>query len=259
MSATHGRVPSHGRDAQAQFEEGQRLAARGQLDQAEAPLRRAAEQGHPTAAAQAGLFPESRGEMQEAEQLYRQADEGGDGYGAFRLGLLLSRRGDWDGATRAWRRAEERGYETPDFEAALVHGSADDPTPVTRRGAFANPVLLGAITTLMLLIAVFLAYNANSGLPFVPTRELKVDVPNGAALLPGNQVLAGGYDVGFVSDMRAVRAPNGSTEAQVILQLNTANGRVPVDSSATIAPRSLLGLKYVQLTYGHSRRVIPDG
>ena len=48
------------------------------------------------------------------------------------------------------------------------------------RPAFANPVLIGAVTVLIAIIAVFLAYNANTGLPFVPTRELKVDIANGS-------------------------------------------------------------------------------
>ena len=134
---------------------------------------------------------------------------------------------------------------------------------MNRRGrtqhAFANPVLLGAVTVLVAIVAVFLAYNANSGLPFVPTRELKVDLPNGAALLPGNQVLAGGYDIGTVSDMHPVRFPNGSVGAQAVLELNTANGKVPVDSTATIRTRALLGLKYVDLNYGTSKTLIPDG
>ena len=43
--------------------------------------------------------------------------------------------------------------------------------------AFTSPVLIGAVTVLIVLVAVFLAYNANEGLPFVPTQELKVDVP----------------------------------------------------------------------------------
>ena len=37
----------------------------------------------------------------------------------------------------------------------------------------ANPVLIGAATTLVVIVAVFLAYNANSGLPFEPTYQLK--------------------------------------------------------------------------------------
>ena len=32
----------------------------------------------------------------------------------------------------------------------------------------ASPTLVGAITTLIVILAVFLAYNANNGLPFVP-------------------------------------------------------------------------------------------
>ena len=128
-----------------------------------------------------------------------------------------------------------------------------------QRSAFANPVLLGAVTVLVAIVAVFLAYNANSGLPFVPTRELKLDIPNGAALLPGNQVLAGGYDIGTVSSMHPIRMSNGAVGAQAVLQLNTANGRVPTDSTATIRTRALLGLKYVDLHYGTSKRLIPDG
>jgi hypothetical protein len=42
----------------------------------------------------------------------------------------------------------------------------------TQQPAFANPVLIGAVTVLVAIVAVFLAYNANNGLPFVPTREL---------------------------------------------------------------------------------------
>jgi virulence factor Mce-like protein len=125
--------------------------------------------------------------------------------------------------------------------------------------AFANPVLIGAVTVLVAIVAVFLAYNANNGLPFVPTRELKVDIPNGTALLPGNEVLAGGYRVGLVSDMRPVRLRGGSVGAEAILQLTPTYGKVPIDSTATISPRSLLGLKYIELRYGSSKRIIPDG
>ena len=52
----------------------------------------------------------------------------------------------------------------------------------------ANPVLVGAVTTLVIVVAVFLAYNANNGLPFVPTTQLKVQIANGANLVKGNEV-----------------------------------------------------------------------
>ena len=42
---------------------------------------------------------------------------------------------------------------------------------------FANRILIGAITALVAIVAVFLAYNANSGLPFVPTYNINVDLP----------------------------------------------------------------------------------
>ena len=43
-----------------------------------------------------------------------------------------------------------------------------------RRGAtglFANPVLVGAVTLLVVNVAIVLAYYANNGLPFVPTSS----------------------------------------------------------------------------------------
>jgi ABC-type transporter Mla subunit MlaD len=129
----------------------------------------------------------------------------------------------------------------------------------TSQPAFANPVLIGAVTVLVAIVAVFLAYNANNGLPFVPTRELKVDFPNGAALVPGNDVLQGSFRIGLVSDMHPVELSNGRVVAQATLQLSEANGKIPTDSTATIVPRSALGLKYISLNYGHSNRYFPDG
>ena len=39
----------------------------------------------------------------------------------------------------------------------------------------ASPVLVGAVTLLVTIVAVFLSYNANAGLPFVPTYDLKAN------------------------------------------------------------------------------------
>ena len=50
-----------------------------------------------------------------------------------------------------------------------------------RRGSasiVANPVLVGAVTALVVVVAVFLAYNANKGLPFVPTYTVKIETKN---------------------------------------------------------------------------------
>jgi ABC-type transporter Mla subunit MlaD len=109
------------------------------------------------------------------------------------------------------------------------------------------------------IVAMFLAYNANNGLPFVPTRELKVDIANAASLVPGNEVEQGGYRIGIVSAMQPLRLANGAVGAQLTLQLGEANGKVPVDSTASILPRSTLGLKYLDIEFGHSSRLFPDG
>ena len=68
-----------------------------------------------------------------------------------------------------------------------------------RRGAasmLGSPVLVGAITLLVAIVAVFLSYNANSGLPFVPTYDLKAEFRNAANLVVGNDVRIGGQRVG---------------------------------------------------------------
>jgi virulence factor Mce-like protein len=129
-----------------------------------------------------------------------------------------------------------------------------------RRGASsiaANPVLIGAATTLVTIVAVFLAYNANNGLPFVPTYELKADVPSAANLVRGNEVRIGGTRVGVVSTIVPKRHRDGSITALLTMKLQTSVKPLPKDSTLLIRPRSALGLKYVEITLG--RRTLPDG
>ncbi len=115
------------------------------------------------------------------------------------------------------------------------------------------------MTVLVVIVAVFLAYNANRGLPFVPTRELKVDIGDGSNLVAGNDVLEGGHRVGFVSELKPVGLGNGSTGAQLTLKLSKNQGSVPVDSTVTVRLRSVLGSKYVDLVKGSSSRSFADG
>lgn len=123
----------------------------------------------------------------------------------------------------------------------------------------ANPVLIGAVTTIVVIVAVFLAYNANNGLPFVPTYTLKARVPDAANLVRGNQVRIGGARVGVVSDIVAVPGPDHTTQAQLTLKLQTSVRPLPVDSTVVIRPRSALGLKYVEITRGHRSSGFSDG
>jgi virulence factor Mce-like protein len=130
-----------------------------------------------------------------------------------------------------------------------------------RRGSatvLANPVLVGAVTVLVVVVAVFLSYNANQGLPFVPTRELRVQIANGANLVRGNEVRSGGFRVGIVNDMKPVQLPGGRVGAELDLKLDQVVGAIPADSRVVVRPRSALGLKYVELQRGRSPRTIPD-
>jgi virulence factor Mce-like protein len=119
-----------------------------------------------------------------------------------------------------------------------------------RSSVAANPVLIGAATALVVIVAVFLAYNANNGLPFVPTYLLKAELPSAANLVKGNEVRIGGTRVGIVSAIKALRHPNGSVDALVEMKLQTSVKPLPLDSTVLVRPRSALGLKYVEITKG---------
>jgi virulence factor Mce-like protein len=123
----------------------------------------------------------------------------------------------------------------------------------------ANPVLVGAVTVLVAVVAVFLAYNANAGLPFVPTTSVKFQVANGANLLPGNEVREGGARIGIVDSMKPVRLPDGTVGAEATMKLDKTAGKIPEDTTLNLRPRSVLGLKYVELTRGRSKDALEDG
>ena len=72
----------------------------------------------------------------------------------------------------------------------------------------ASPTMVGAVTTLIVIVAVFLAYNANNGLPFVPVYSVSVDVPNAARLGTNNEVRIGGSRVGVVESIEPIEIEN---------------------------------------------------
>jgi len=133
---------------------------------------------------------------------------------------------------------------------------------VKRRGSAsiaANPVLIGAVTVFVAVVLVFLAYNANSGLPFVPTYDLTVRVPNAAGLVKGNEVRLGGTRVGTITRITPQTLPDGTVVADLDLKLQRSIEPLPADTTVMIRPRSALGLKYVQLTRGTSSRTLANG
>jgi virulence factor Mce-like protein len=132
--------------------------------------------------------------------------------------------------------------------------------PRARRSSIAaNPVLIGAATVLIALVAVVLAYNANSGLPFVKTYDIQAEIPDAAGLIVGNDVRKGGSRVGFVSAIKPREGTDGSAGATISIKLNQKDSPLPQDTRVEVRPKSVLGLKYVQLTAGRSKTMMRAG
>ena len=107
------------------------------------------------------------------------------------------------------------------------------------RGRIAgNPVLIGAATVLVVIVAVFLSYNANHGLPFVPSYALNAETPSAANLVRGNDVRIGGTRVGSVDSITAKRLPDGTSVAVLGLKLERAVAPLPRDTTVLNDVRS---------------------
>jgi len=115
--------------------------------------------------------------------------------------------------------------------------------------------MIGAITTLIVILAVFLAYNANNGLPFVPSYRISAQVPNAATLVPGNDVRMGGVRIGLVESIEPIQDPKtGRLRAKLDLKLDKDAEPLPKDSSVIVRSQSALGLKYLEIDRGHSKQ-----
>ena len=131
----------------------------------------------------------------------------------------------------------------------------------------ASPTMVGAVTTLIVIVAVFLAYNANSGLPFVPTYRVSVEVPDSARLTDNNEVRIGGHRVGVVESIDIARSEDATTTAQASgetegvgntggtfarlnLKLQKDIEPLPKDSIFRVRYRSSFGLKYLEVIRG---------
>jgi virulence factor Mce-like protein len=124
----------------------------------------------------------------------------------------------------------------------------------------ANPLLIGAVTTLIVVVAVFLAYNANNGLPFVPTYDVKVELPEASGLIPSNQVRIAGSRVGLISSLSAKQNPKtGRVVAIADLKLEKSVEKLPIDTRAEVQSVSAIGLKYLELEKGHSKTQLNAG
>lgn len=118
--------------------------------------------------------------------------------------------------------------------------------------------MIGAVTTLVTIVAVFLSYNANSGLPFVPSYEITVQVPDAAGLVKGNEVRTGGKRIGSISEIDGEVGP-GSPYAKLKLKLDKIVEPLRDDTIVTVRPRSPLGLKYLELQPGRRGKELEEG
>jgi ABC-type transporter Mla subunit MlaD len=126
-------------------------------------------------------------------------------------------------------------------------------------GVASSPILVGAVTVLVVMVAVFLAYNANNGLPFVSTYNLKARVPNADALVKGNEVRIGGVRVGIVKSVVPIQVGGGRVAAELSLSLDKNVEPLPDNSTMMIRPKSALGLKYLQIVPGDSTKGFAAG
>ncbi len=123
-----------------------------------------------------------------------------------------------------------------------------------------SPLLIGALTTLIVVIAVFLSYTANNGLPFVPTYDLKVELPEGSALQKSNQVRMAGTRVGVVNGLKARQDPRtGKLTAIAELKLEKKLEPLPIDTRAVVQSVSAIGQKYLELERGSSHQPLKSG
>src|SRR5437763_7615316 len=126
----------------------------------------------------------------------------------------------------------------------------------------ASPVLVGAVTVLVVIVSVFLAYNANQGLPFVPTYDVNAELPSGANLVRSNEVRVGGFRVGLIDKINpGIGKLNGQTRTIAIVHMKLDKTVEPLakDTRVIVRPRSALGLKYIELTPGHSKQTFKQG
>jgi virulence factor Mce-like protein len=126
----------------------------------------------------------------------------------------------------------------------------------------ASPVLIGAATVLVALVAVFIAYNANAGLPFVPTYDLNAELPSGGKLVKGNEVRVGGFRVGVVKDIKPkVTTVNGERRSVAVAELSLDKKIEPLarDTKFRVRPRSALGLKYIEVEPGTGKATWQSG
>lgn len=127
---------------------------------------------------------------------------------------------------------------------------------------FNNPILVGTITILVVIVAVYLSYIAENGLPFVPTYSVNVDVQNASELVKNADVRVGGARVGQVLTITPEPATHDYPHpfARLRLALQKSLDPLAPDTRYQVRLASVLGGKYVEIIPGTARGGgLPDG
>lgn len=123
-----------------------------------------------------------------------------------------------------------------------------------------NHLVIGVAVLALGVVGILISYSAQTGLPFVPTYSVTVEVPDATRVETGAPVRSGGVRVGVVQEVRAVPATASKPEhARLLLGLDPELARLPVDSRVTLRPISVLGGKYVAIDLGESSNQLAAG
>ena len=131
---------------------------------------------------------------------------------------------------------------------------------------FNNPILIGTITLLVALVAVYLSYIAENGLPFVPTYDINVQVANAGELVKNADVRIGGARVGQVLTITPEPATRNWPHpyAKLGLALDKSLEPLPANTHYQVRLASVLGGKYLEIIPGTDKNApqtpaLPDG
>jgi ABC-type transporter Mla subunit MlaD len=132
--------------------------------------------------------------------------------------------------------------------------------PRRQGGLLHNRVLIGAVTVLVLIGAVVVAFRTTNSLPFAPSYTLHLEVTNAEELTKGSEVhLEGGQLIGFVTTVRPMHGPHDTPVALITVQLDKSIAPLPRNSRFTIRLKGTIGSKYVDVTLGHGTRMWAAG
>lgn len=120
--------------------------------------------------------------------------------------------------------------------------------------------IVGVVAAVVLAVVGYVSYTALSGLPFQPSYDITVELPDASRLVVNDTVRVRGVRVGRVAGVDARPAAGARPAyARVALSLDSSMADLPVDTTVRTRAASVLGASYVELTPGSSARTVPAG